>query len=86
MNAKHWFALLALVLCCDKPVEATSPPQPAPPEPKCIRERRMHVYGTYRLSVYMRADQDLPVDLTVTECLEWEKPSVSSPSATTEKK
>lgn len=50
---------------------------PPPPAPKCVRERKLHVHGTYRQR-YGSADYwsevDNPVDLTVEECLEWEAP------------
>ena len=51
---------------------ATAQEPPLVRTPKCLKERRMHAYGTYRASSYQRADTDLPIDLTITECLEWE--------------
>lgn len=74
ISVKSWFAIVAILVCCGKPVEAD--PKPITKEPpeskvKCVRERRMHAYGTYRASSYQREDQDLPIDLTIVECLEW---------------
>ncbi len=54
---------------------ATLPAQPpAPPPPKCLKEKRMHIYGTYQWHTSNNAGSnwgDAPIDLTAVECLEW---------------
>lgn len=50
-------------------VYVTSPKAGAP---RCIQERRMHAYGTYRAVRGGGVESDLPVDLTIMECLRWE--------------
>lgn len=50
-------------------------PSNSPPPPKCLRERKLHVHGTYKQrygTAGSWAEIDNPVDLTVDECLEWE--------------
>lgn len=49
-------------------VKDASADAPAPLHPKCTRERRMHAWGTYQAPNY----HDYPLDLQISECLEWE--------------
>lgn len=84
MTDKQEFALLlggvaiiaVAALACDDWIDGVRPRRdpaassPAAPPPKrCVSERRMHAYGTYQT----QARYDLPIDLTITECLRWEE-------------
>ena len=53
-----------------------------PPPPKCLKQRTMHVHGTYQAHYGTSGGHgwvDAPVDLYVDECLEWETPALVHP-------
>lgn len=52
-------------------IAEASAAEPAKPAPRCLRERRMHIYGTYQ-AWGSSGSRDAPVDLQAVECLEWE--------------
>ncbi len=67
--------MLAMAAFVRRPVswvpEAKADATPPSPTVTCVRERRMHVFGTYNAAHGTGGVWAEPVDLTVTECLEW---------------
>lgn len=44
-----------------------------PEKPKCLKERRMHAWGTYRARYGASGSfSDEPIDLQISECLAWD--------------
>ena len=68
------FVMGSLFSCDNKQVASAEPPSIPRKIPGCAKERRAHIYGTYRAPFGHDGIlvQDLPVDLTIEECLEWE--------------
>lgn len=74
------YAGVRLVATPKQVSEPTPPASAAPPTStsKCVKERRMHAFGTYQAHYATRGTHesiDAPIDLTIVECLEWETPS-----------
>jgi len=64
--------VVAVLVACEKPAAPEQPVSPAKPAPKCLRERRVHIFGTYQAWIPSVGERSLNVDLTSVECLEWE--------------
>lgn len=67
-----WLIVFIGLWCQEKQMRVSkdvpsSPPLPAQPQVVCLKEHKVHIYGTYQVV----NGRDLPIDLTAVDCLEW---------------